>query len=691
MEFYKNQLCISYTELTAGDPLAVDPLKRPILSESNFKYYKKTGKLQVLNRACYGTPALVLYASLPDSVKQEVEARKGETFETEPKRYVLKEMIRRDPMAEQFFRGWTFEGRPHDHLKPEYVELYVANASALNAVLELTGNRSLFIKQYGKPYNRVWPETSRELNEIQDVVGCRLPKNHLALKRVALKYSEEGYESLISGKMKNNNARKNKESRQEALIVELIGDGRNIDNETVARLYNAVAGRMNWKPITGATVANYRKEHPECYAGRYGKSALANNKLMQVTRTAPTAPMYFWCVDGWDTELFYQAHATDSRGRSVTTYHHRPTVVAIVDPFNKYIIGYAIGRHESAALIRQAFRNAFEHVKELFGSYFKPWQVQTDNYGRGHLKCFYEAVGHWYTPAAVKNAKSKIIEPFFNQFNRQWLRLLPNSSGHGVKSRQKLQVSDDWIETHKRDFPDFEGCCRQLVKMIDFDRATKREEYINRWIDLPETDRQLFAPEDFLLAFGETAAPRPLRGDGVHLQVGGHRFQYECFDKEFRSYGHTTFFLKYDPSDMDRVIAVENIGTQKEPKEGGVRFVLERKYEQPMALKDREEGDAEQLHRVFNFNKEYVDDIVLKRARSGEIVRELFEENEDLSNTLTAHVITDSLGRHKDVRNEVAGRKEPIFLLRVPKQEEITNEEDDFTFSDDHSDFLNDF
>ena len=225
MEFYKNQLCISYAELTAGDPLAVDPLKRPILSESNFKYYKKTGKLQVLNRACYGTPALVLYASLPDSVKQEVEARKGETFETEPKRYVLKEMIRRDPMAEQFFRGWTFEGRPHDHLKPEYVELYVANASALNAVLELTGNRSLFIKQYGKPYNRVWPETSRELNEIQDVVGCRLPKNHLALKRVALKYSEEGYESLISGKMKNNNARKNKESRQEALIVELIGDG----------------------------------------------------------------------------------------------------------------------------------------------------------------------------------------------------------------------------------------------------------------------------------------------------------------------------------------------------------------------------------------------------------------------------------------------------------------------------------
>ena len=80
-----------------------------------------------------------------------------------------------------------------------------------------------------------------------------------------------------------------------------------------------------------------------------------------------------------------------------------------------------------------------------------------------------------------------------------------------MKSRQKLQVSDDWIETHKRDFPDFEGCCRQLVKMIDFDRATKREEYINRWIDLPETDRQLFAPEDFLFGFWRDSCSSPAR------------------------------------------------------------------------------------------------------------------------------------------------------------------------------------
>ena len=77
MEFYKNQLCISYAELTAGDPLAVDPLKRPILSESNFKYYKKTGKLQVLNRACYGTPALVLMPPCPTASSRRWKPARG--------------------------------------------------------------------------------------------------------------------------------------------------------------------------------------------------------------------------------------------------------------------------------------------------------------------------------------------------------------------------------------------------------------------------------------------------------------------------------------------------------------------------------------------------------------------------------------------------------------------------------------
>lgn len=688
MEYYDNILCISHAELTGGDPMDADPLKRPILSEANFKYYKSKHKFRVVNRACYGTPALVAYNSLPDRIKGKVVAKYGDP-ENNTQKYVLKNMIVRDLVAEHFYQK-PIDEAGNTHLKSEIAELYTLNASVLNAVIKLSGDRVLCIKSYGKSFGRVWPEISRDLNGIQDEIGCRLPKNHLSLKRLVERYKEGGYAALISGKHGNNNARINKLPEQDALIVELLGDGRNIDYTTASRLYNAVAAKMGWKPVSPSTMANYSREHPECFAGRYGKKALTNEKTMQFKRTKPTCPMYFWCVDGWDTELFYQSRATEKEtGRSVTTYHHRPTVVAIVDPFNLYIIGYAIGTHESSALIRQAFRNAFEHVRELFGAYFKPWQIQTDNYGRGNLRSFYEACTYYYTPAAVGNAKSKIIEPFFNRFNRKYLRLLPNSSGHGVKSRSRIQVSDEWIEAHKRSFPDYAGCRAQLEKMIEFDRDVKRAEFVKRWDKMPQDDRLAFDKKDFLYAFGETAAPRKLNGDGVRLQIDNMKFWYDCFDLEFRNYGHATFFLKYDPADMGQVMAIENVGTAKEPKEGTVRFMLERKYEQPMAIKDRKAGDMDELMRVRRFNEEMVDDIILKRKESGDIVREFFHENAGrLGDTLTAHVITDSLGRHKDVRNEIAGRKETKTL---PIQQVGPVDDDDFDFVSGEQEFLKEF
>ena len=688
MEYYDNILCISHAELTGGDPMDPNPLQRPIMTEANFKYYKSKKKFRVVNRACYGTPALVAYHTLPDRIKEKVVAKYGDP-EASKKRHVLKERIVRDLVAEQrYFYRPIFEGTDV-FLKPDVAERYTVNASVLNAVIQLTSQRELCVKSYGKPFGRIWPEVSRDLNTIQEEVGCRLPQNHLSLKRLVARYKEEGYDALISAKHGNNNARINKLSEQDALIVELLGDGRNLSDAMVARLYNVVAEKMGWRTATPSTIANYRKEHPECFAGRHGKQAFANEKLMQVKRFTATAPMYFWCVDGWDVELFYQKTYRNAEGTQVTTYHNRPTVVAIVDPFNFYIVGYAIGRHESPGLIRAAFRNAFEHMRGLLGDYFQPWQIQSDNYQKKNLFPFMQTLTQHFTPAAVGNAKAKPIEPFFNRFNREYFRLFPNTSGHGVKSGQKVQVSDDWIDSHKKDFPDYAGCCAQVEQVIELHRATKRDAYLKRWNELSDDLRRPFPQTQRLLAFGETAAPRRLRGDGMHLQVGEEKFVYDCFNPEFRNYGHVDFFLRYDPSDMRQVIAIENIGTKKEPQEGGMRFVLERKYEQPMALMDRKEGDAEELARVKRFNKGVIVDVIEKRKESGDIVREFLEENADsLADTLTAHIITDSLGRHKDVRNEVAGRKVP---KAISLQDVELPDDDDFEMISGDSEFLKEF
>lgn len=686
MIYHNNILCLSYAELTDGDPADPDTKQRPVMSVATYRNLQTRGQIEIVRRGCFGQSALVAYRSLPERYKQKVVARYGDPERMAPQSS-LRDLYTRDMQAELFFRRYTTDGVAP--LKEEARQVYVANASVLNTLLELSAKRTAAIRLRGGSTGRVLRELSEELNAVQDELGCKLPRNVRALKRTIEAYREGGYEALVSRKLGNSNRSKDRQPEQQALIVQLIGDGRNFSNATVARLYNAAAARLGWDNITERTVANYKRKYPEAFAGRRGSAALRNEKLMQVKRYGPSCPMYFWTADGWDVELFYQRTFTGKDGREVTTYHNRLTAVIITDPFCYYIMGYAVGTHETPELIRQAFRNAFEHVRSLLGDYYRPWQLQTDNYGRGTLTPFYEKLSRYFTPAAVGNAKAKPVEPFFRHINDEYFRLLPNSSGYGVRSKKEMQVSDDWIRLHKKDFPDEAGCRRQIAAGIEYFRAKTREQYLQAWAEVPKEKRLDFPRNEWLSAFGEVASPRKLRAGGMQLQLARQVFTYDCFDPEFRNYGHRSFFLRYDPEDMQQVLAVENVGTDKAPVEGGARFVLERKHEQPMALMDRQEGDAEALQRVRDFNRKCEEDIIRKRAERSETLRNFFEENEDrLRDTLTAHVITDSLGSHKNQRNALRDFV-PAELPEAPKTDSGTDA--DYRVEMNDLDFLKDF
>ncbi|MBR2201191.1 MAG: hypothetical protein IJ894_10690, partial [Bacteroidales bacterium] len=87
--------------------------------------------------------------------------------------------------------------------------------------------------------------------------------------------------------------------------------------------------------------------------------------------------------------------------------------------------------------------------------------------------------------------------------------------------------------------------------------------------------------------------------------------------------------------------------------DGAQRFVLEEKYVQPMALADRKDGDAEQLQRVRDFNRELHDHVVDTLAETadnvGRIVR--FPKSVDVLSRL---MLTDSTGDHKTNRRRAA-------------------------------------
>lgn len=681
MEWYKGIACVTYKELTEGDPKSEKETDWPVMSEATYRIMATRGKMTISRRACYETPALISFKSLPLKYREAFIRKYGDPEKVTDNRY-LNDAIEMDPRAENFFAGHI---KPNgEHLTPEQIRIRTMNASILNAVDVIMQDRLTMRKALGsfRTTADAWRSISKVVNALPSDKKHSLPKNYRRLKDKLERYKANGYAEFIHKCEGNSNAAKVKEDEQNAVLQELASDGRNLDNEMVASLYNVVAKKLGWDTICAGTVANWREKNPKVqYVGRHGATAHRNNKAMQVRRTAPKAPLYYWTVDGWDAELLFQKRITDKNGRSLVTYHNRPTVVMILDPCTEYPVGYAIGSHETPELIRLAFRNAFKHVKELFGNYYKPLQLQTDNYGRGNLTPFYEACTKIYTPAGAKNAKAKIIEPFFKQVNSKYCHLMPNWSGYGVTSKKSLQPNSDWLNQNRHKFPDEQRCIEQIEGIIRVIRSEKIEKYRKAWEQMPEEDRLVMSTEEYLVLFGETTGRgNKLEGGGLKPTILGEAVWYDSFDSNFRNYGHLNWIVKYDPEDLSQAVAIENTGTSQKPQEGTRRFMLERKYIQPMALKERQDGDATELQRILEFNKQEENAIIMQRANSGKVVRQLFEERPELNDTLAKFVLCDSRGQHKNERNRIAGRTEEKQRVHPEandtEYEEVFDEED---------------
>jgi len=467
--------------------------------------------------------------------------------------------------------------------------------------------------------------------------------------------------------------RKVKDDDQLALIDELLAKHTNLDYTQVANIYNSVAERLYWKTITPQTVANRKQDaNLVVYAGRNGANALSNYVLMQNKRTAPTKPMLFWTLDGWDAELLYQKTGINKEGKKVTTYHNRLTAVMVVDPYNKYIIGYAIGSHENPALIKAALRNAFQHSQELFGDYYRPYQLQCDRYQIKALTPLYEACSSHFTPTKAKNAKAKIIEPFFNRFNKEYCQMMDNWSGHNVNSGSNSQPNSEYMNKIKNQFPDERGCFKQLISAIEMDRAKKQAAYVSQWQEVATEFKSELTLPMYLRYLGETTNyTNRLQGQGLTPTINGQTFTYDSFDLNFRKLAHLDWAVQYDPQDLSKVLVTNANSRNGKLVDivGTYEFLLEQKHIQPMALAERTEGDALKLTEVKNYNSNVMQYITDERQSNIQVLEEMFS-NPLLNDTLAKHLLTDSRGQHKDHKSENRLQAKTQHLIEVQEVKE---------------------
>ena len=618
MERVNGTLTITKSELISSS----------IVSDSNLEKMVSRKTLQIVVRGCRGRQAQYAVDSLPEKYRSEVYKR----FDIPPMertKSLLELLIKPHIEAVNFFHGYRLpDGRC---LPSDKIAQYVAEAQILEAIsaywMDHTSKRGKASRRpVGKGEFYSW--MARMVEGLpQEDYPHKLPKSRLKDKHEA--YKEYGLESLIHKGYQNRNASKTATDEKTAFLLMLLASTNRLNNSQVARLYNKTAEQQGWEKLTSSMVGKIAKSNSLLIeAGRKGRSDYRLEVETAIKRTKPTRAMSYWVHDGWTMELYYQKTTEDGKGNTKTVYDCRLVVVVILDASCSYPIGYAIGERECPQLIAQALRNAAHHTEELFGVKCHPREIQYDHYQIGALTPLYSAMSNKLSPARAKNARAKIIEPYFSRLNKTYCQLLPNWSGYGITGKKGKGVNREVASDLRHKIPTRPEVEGQIHKIFAQERALKYEEYMSLF-DGDVTDIQLDR-SIYLEHWGETSGRYIGQSIyGLTPTIFGEVQYYESFDLGFKAQRHQRWKVYYDPSDLSSVLAVS--------EDGKYKYLLERKHLQPMAVEDQSEEDKEHLRRVYAHHRELEDwvdgewkrlmPLALEASKDNSVAQELLQRS----------------------------------------------------------------
>ena len=697
-EVFNNSLCIYANDLIRLNSKTGVGSEKGFLAEGTYYYKVNRGLLVLMRRGGNGKPALIEYKTMEEDVKKKYVETYGDPIrEAERNRMGLLESTLQYNEAAYTFFSVEYRDELGRKLSADKAALYTLQVRVLDACITLANDRKNWVGQ-GSTRIDIWGKISDLVNELATIRNNqgepmylhKLPANAKSLKRKADQYIKEGWSALIHKNRGNANAKKVADERLEAVMHKLLSQHMNLNNVQIMEKYNEVAQLMEMPLIKSpVTVDKYRKQmESTTLAHQRGSKAFRNKLEMQIKRSAPETALTYWTLDGWDVELVYQKPILKVGDNGVrhkrTTYDNRKTVVMVLDACCKYPIGYAIGDRECTALIRTALRNAVKHTKELFGMRYKPLQLQSDNYQKKAMTPFYQAMTKYYTPAAVGNAKSKIVEPYFNEINRNYCQLLPNWSGHNITANPDNQPNIEIINHNRRIVPTEDECVAQIHEIVRLEREKKIAAYMEAWANTPDERKIPFCDEEYLMLMGETSGrTNRLSGQGLMIEMMGERINYESFKMELREHYNEDWVVRYDPDDLSQVLIVNAKATKGHrvlEEVGTLAYMMQRTMKVPMALADQKPEHFEYRKKVREFNDEFERRYVEKQEQVDNVLETLREELPAIGRNrlLDRALITDSRGSHKDRRyDERDGVEEALVIEETTRRSFVPVHDDD--------------
>ncbi len=603
------------------------------LGEFNYRNAFNRGHIRSLRRGGNGRTALIDWQSMGTKMKAKVIEALGCDPAQMSRESLLRSILQKreqlllDTQAYEYYSQVT--GKDGRMLKPEKVTELWNGAKILDAIGEL-----LEEKRRAAEMGRLKMSVKREFEALATEIDQQLvewpnslPTSGDRLRKKFNEYQLHGYEVLVHGLTGKESNHKARPVEVNAVIEALVASGAKLNDAQVAKVAETLGVKIDRR-----RVQEIRKQNETMLsASREGKRTYANSIAMQVDRERPNMPMKMWSLDGWTAELYYQDR--DARG---VNYWHRLVVEMVVDVMNDYPIGYAIGEQEDAALITAALQNAVHHTREVLGGYYAPWQIQSDHYALKAMTPKYGALAKFVTPASVGNAKAKPIERYFAYLESEYLWALVNNGGHNITA--KTLANDEWLNTHKYQFPDREGVEQQIGKIIEIERSRKIAAVREAWKQGDSAMHRELNMEGYLLAFGETGKGNMLTPNGLKLVRGGVEYKFDCFNIEMREHRGERWTLRYDLGDMNQALAVSEDGT--------LRYMVEQKTKVPMALVDYKEEDWKALAEYRHYNVQLTERVTKHVCQVQEAARE-YVTREQLESPMSALLLTDRKGQHK--------------------------------------------
>ncbi len=661
-----NILCLEYAELVPS-----------IISVEAYNKARLRKNIIVHGVGGNGRTVLIEFETLPKKYKEAVKKEYGDPYQYIAQQPIL-DLINWDLKAEQFYRDYVLPatglGLPDD-----YIPKYTNAASWLNTIGYLTTDKRALKANLNITIGDFW-NTITGLIRIKNI---HLPTSEKRLKEKLKAYTcksgvsnDPNYGCMIEAfRFGNSNSKKVDDDIAEALLLEMISNDHQHDYTVIAKKYNLWAKEAGKQAITPGAVAYWAKKNLHLITqSREGVGKNYTKFVKYILRDRPSAPLLLVGSDDNLLDLYFKDRKVvkytdkktgERKEREVTNYYYRPALYVIMDAYNDYILGYAIGEEVTIDLIKAAYINAVHHIKELTQGTYLPHQIQMDRFGldpklKGHLAQYYKSIATT-TPAIARASQGKYIERAFGVEWHQALKEFPNYSGQNITSKERL--SPEAIDRSKGDFPTKEEASKYIELFINHLRKSRIKQWLTAFNESEKSKQKAISDEKRLQTFGYLHTDKTgkllknaLTPAGLRPTIDNKELIFDIPEEFFPQHAGKQVQLIYDPYDLSKVLATDG---------KGLRFVAETYQKMPSALADYKEGDRTRLNNLIDGKKRIAAVPAIEKAKR---VETLSRARIDAESLIQSGVLTKQIRQAAERAITAMPRRVPLHA--TPQQQQ---------------------